>query len=53
MDFETHISLADHKTQISTRILYEVLFSLSSLQTRAGDLYTNTEHDHKNVKQDL
>ena len=53
MDFETHISLADYKTQISTRILDEVLFSFSSLQTRAGDWHTNSEHDHKNVKQDL
>ena len=27
MDFETHISLADYKTQISIRILDKVLFS--------------------------
>ena len=40
MDFETHISLADYKTQISTRILDEVLFSFSSLQTRATEIDT-------------
>ena len=43
MDFETHISLADYKTQISTRILLdEVLFSFSSLQTRAVEIDTRT-----------
>ena len=39
MDFETH-RLADCKTQISTRILDEVLFSFSSLKTRAAEIDT-------------
>ena len=39
MDFETH-RLAHYKTQISTRILDEVLFSFSSLKTRAAEIDT-------------
>ena len=39
MDFETH-RLADYKTQISTRILDEVLFSFSSLKTRSAEIDT-------------
>ena len=42
MDFETHISLTDYKTQISPRIVDEVLFSFSSLQTRAEEIGTRT-----------
>ena len=39
MDFETHISLADYKTQISPRIVDEVLFSY---YFRAAEIGTRT-----------